>query len=232
MIDLSIIVGTLDRPESFGSMYKSIEQNTSNIDWELIVSDAGNKFPVDASLLSNRTKLIIERPRLGFVKGYNKSFRMAQGKYICWLNDDAIVQPNWAQEAIKFMDNNKWVGMGAFYWMNQGGPDYNVEWYQGLPYANFGIIDREFGNCLDWFDEDMTMYGSDNSISFRVFLAGKPVVGMSKARILHRPYTDSYRIDNEKLQAKDAEILMNKYRPFLGQMKKVHEFYKNNYKVV
>lgn len=220
---LSIITGTLDRPDSLSRMIQSIIKNTQDVNWELIISDAGINQPVDLSQLPANCFVIPEKPRLGHCKGYNKIFKLARGKWVVWLNDDAVVQPNWASEAIKFMEKySDFVGLGALYWANEGS-NYKVDWYQDMPYANFGILSKEFGDEVGWFDDDILyFYGGDNSLAFKCYLAGKLVAGIPTAKVLHRPYMDTYRPVNESHQVEDARKLMNRYRPYLKTMQKVY----------
>jgi len=224
MVDLSIIVGTLNRKQQFLSMLNSVIRHTT-VPWEMIVSDAGD-IRLELQDVPRNIKIIEENPRLGHIAGYNKAFELAEGRWVIWLNDDVEVQEGWAFEAVRMMERNKWIGIGALYWANQGMSGYRVDWYQGMPYANFGIISREFGNTIGWFDEILYFYGGDNSIAFRSFLAGRPVIPIPSARVLHKPFADRIRTQNESHQPHDAAKLMAKYGPFLKDMQKVHERFK------
>lgn len=219
-MELSIVTGHMDRIPSFETLYESIVKNTKDVDWEFIVSDASEKTPLELTKYE-RTRILPERPRLGHAAGYNKAFREAKGQYVVWLNDDCIVEPEWARVAIDFMKRNRWVGMGAIPYCTHAG-NYTINEYCGMPYANFGILEREYGNSLGWFDEEVRMYGADNSLAFKVYLSGKVVRAIPGARINHRPFVDEHRIANERKQAEQAAILMNKYRGLLPEMEKTH----------
>lgn len=220
---LSLVVGTLDRPQLLGNLIDSIKKNTP-IEWELIIADASIKYPLNTlqNALGSNIKVLSERPRLGHVKGYNRAFRACSGDWVVWLNDDAIVMPDWWR-CVEVMERNKWIGMGALKFGQFMDAFLTFE-YQGLPYANFGIINREFGNELGWFDEEVCyFYGGDNSLTFKVFLANKPVTPIPGRHILHVPCADEYRLENELLQAGDGAKLMAKYRTLLPRMLEVHE---------
>lgn len=216
---LSIVLGTLDRPQSFNRLYETVEQYTT-VPWEMIVMDAGQQ-PVVKELYP-KAIVLEEKPRLGHVKGYNVGFRETQGEWVCWLNDDAEVTPGWAANAIDLMEANENVGLGAFAFCNHNSP-FHVERYQGMPYANFGILSKKFGDRIGWFDEECCgFYGGDNSLAFRTYLAGMTVLPLLDCRIIHKPYNDSYRKDNEARQPQDASNLMKKYGPYLDAMKRTY----------
>lgn len=236
---LSIVTGTLNRPESLLRLFKTIVDNT-DVPWEFVISNAGDPLSLDlhseltrgAEKASERLGkpcwniIITEKPRLGHVAGYNQAFRAASQEWVAWLNDDAIVMKGWAAQAISFMEKNKWIGMGALRYGTHGTP-FVVNEYQGMPYANFGLIEREYGNKLGWFDQECCyFYGGDNSLAFRVFMDNRPVVGIPGEHVLHLPFYDKYRGENEELQPRDCHELMEKYTPFLPKMREVHEYYR------
>lgn len=215
---LSLVTGTLNRPESFKRLYKSIADRTP-VPWELVVSDASDE-PYQDKYPEN-VIFIPERPRLGCVKGYNRAFARTRGKWVIYLNDDAEVMPGYAEEAIKFMEEHPSVGLGALYYAEVVMP-YRLNEYQRMIYANFGVISRELGNKIGWMDEVVRMYGNDNSVTFRVLLEGKGVVGIPGSRIWHHSVLDHWKVENQNLRIGDATALMDKYRPLLPQMQEVY----------
>ncbi len=220
MRELSIVLGCLDRPGNFLDLYTSIQQDTQGIDWEIVVSDASKITPLNPDAFP-QARIIKEVPRLGHVKGYNQAFRQAQGEYVVWLNDDCVVTPDWAKNALDYMKSRPDVGLGALSYCIWDRPFFYNE-YWGMPYANFGIIKRELGESLKWFDEEMYFYGADNSLAFKVFCSGKLVRGISSSRIIHRPFHDSYRAGNESHQPMDAAILNRKYEHLADYMLQIH----------
>lgn len=216
---LSLVTGTLNRPVSLQRLVKSIQTHTQ-IPWELVIADASDE-PIENVFKSANITVIPERPRQGFVKGYNRAFQYTTGQWVIWLNDDAEVQPGYAKAAIDFMEANPSIGLGALYYAENKLP-YRVWTQLGMIYANFGIISREFGNQIGWFDEDLTMYGSDNSLTFRVLLAGKGVVSIPAARVWHHVQIDKYKDENQKYRLPDGKKLHEKYFPKVEQMKAVY----------
>lgn len=209
---LSLVTGAMNRPESFARLVRSIVERTS-VSWELVVSDAS-----DVTLMCDleQVRILPEKPRLGCVKGYNRAFKAAAGEFVIFLNDDAEVCPNYDVEAIAFMEAHPRIGLGALHYCEADKPFHiNSAW--GVPYANFGILRRELGNEIAWMDEALTMYGNDNSLTFRVLLADKGVADIPTARIVHHSEKDQVRIDNQANRQRDNRILQDKYMPLRKQ---------------
>ncbi len=205
---LSLVTGTLDRPGSLKRLIASVQKHTT-VPWELIVSDASEKPALEVMPLN--IKVLLERPRKGFTKGYNHALTHCQGRWVIWLNDDAEVLPGYAEKAIEFMECHPKIGLGALSWADNGGSSFKVSMHWGMPYANFGIISRDLGNQVGWFDEDFEMYGSDNSLTFRVLMAGKGVMGVPGQFIRHHRIQDAHRIANQKNRIIEAQRLADKY---------------------
>lgn len=226
MRELSIITGVLDRPEPFRRLYESILRHTTDVDWELVVSDASEFAPLTADAYPPNVRILKESPRRGHAAGYNMAFREAQGKYVIWLNDDVEVKAHWARRSVDFLKRHPEVGMGAIYYGVYTEP-FVVNSYQELLYANFGVLERTLGDSVGWFDEDIVrMYGADNSLAFKVWLSGRPVVPVPGAVVVHRMHYDEHRRINEQGQAWDASRLMDRYRDRLPEMWKVRDEWK------
>lgn len=220
---LSLITGTRNRPADFRRLVDSIEAYT-NVNWELVCSDASDSQLDNEEVAAERPRIrmIPERPRLGCTKGYNRAFQAARGTYCLWLNDDCEVTSGYAEAAISFMEANPRIGLGALPYSNRGGP-FRVNEYEGMVYANFGILRRSLGDQVGWFDDLLTMYGNDNSLAFRVLLAGHGIAEIPGARIIHHEHDDQHRRDNQNGRQEEAEKLRAKYLPHLAEMREVYE---------
>lgn len=216
---LSLVTGSLNRPESLKRLIDSIVTHT-DVEWELIIAEASEQ-PAE-NIWGERVKILHEQPRLGYVKGYNLAFAAATGKWILYLNDDAEVQPGYAKAAVDFMEANPDVGLGALYY-REGANPFRVWTCYGMVYANFGIISRELGNQLGWFDDDLQMYGADNALSFKVLLAGKGIASIPGARVVHYVHEDRFRLDNQKHRMADSQLLQQRYYSRLEDMRVVYD---------
>lgn len=150
--------------------------------------------------------------------------RQAAGKFTIILNDDCEVLPWYASASVGFMEQNPLIGVGAIPYSNKGGPfRTNANAFDSLLYPNFPIISTELGNRIGWHDEEITMYGADNSLGFRVLLAGFGIAEIPNARVIHHEHDDVHRRENLSTQMEDANRLRAKYEPYLQQMREVYE---------
>ncbi len=223
---LSLITGTRNRPEGIQRLIVSVVNHTT-CSYEFLVGDVSDT-PTTFSYLPDHVRILEERPRLGHTKGYNKLFRMAQGEWILWLNDDAEVTEGYAEKAIWFMEHHPRIGLGALVYSENGGPFHvNAAW--GAVYANFGIFKRELGEQVGYFDEDIEMYGADNSLAFRILLAGRGIASIQDAKVLHHSVDDEMRQDNQKGRMRDNRVLSAKYMPSRPQWLATYEKYRMPY---
>lgn len=205
---LSLVTGKVERDASFQRLVDSIVRHTT-LDWEFIVADA-SAVPYVATL-PNIT-VIHEKPRLTHSRGYNVAFRRAKGRYILWLNDDAEVCPQYDVESVGFMESHPRIGLGALHYSENGEP-FRVNSAWGVPYANFGIFRKEIGEKVHYFDEEIDMYGADNSLALRILLQDYGIADIPTAKILHHSSKDQIRADNQLGKKRDNHTLQEKYMP-------------------
>lgn len=218
---LSLVTGTVNRRTEFLRLVDSIRRNT-DVPYELIVAD-GSDDPIYTENLGDDVHVMLERPRLGYVKGYNAAFRQASGEWVIWLNDDAEVLPGYASKAISYMETRPHVGLGCLAFRDRLWPHkFEVCSMWGIPYANFGIIRRTFGNDLGWFWEGLTMYGSDNALTFDVLLAGKAVAEIHGEFIHHHRPDDLVRHQNQNRRREDNRRLEARYQPKLKVLRRLY----------
>ena len=81
--------------------------------YELVVVDNGSTDGTPAyfeSLRRSGAARVIRNPRnLGFAGAVNQGMRAAQGDFLVWLNNDAIVTPHWLERLIACARRAPWV---------------------------------------------------------------------------------------------------------------------------
>jgi len=222
--NLSVITGLRNRPKPFQVLLDSIQRCT-DVDWELIVGDASDAPITDTMDFPPNVIVLPERPRLGHSRGYNRCFEAANAEWVVWLNDDAEVLPKYASSAIAFMERNPQIGIGCLSYsddMTRETFHVNTCCY-GMDYANFGIISRSLGQAVGWFDEQIPMYGADNSLAYRVLLGGFGIGRVPGEHIIHHSQADLVRFENNNNRMMECLILLDKYGPKLEQMRETYE---------
>lgn len=178
-----------------------------------------------AGAVPDNVQLIHESPRMGMVKGYNHAFKLCRGEFVLWLNDDAEVLPGYDSAGVNLLRTYPEVGMGAYYYKE--GPRFHVNMLYRMIFANFGIIRNWLGNQIGWFDDELTMYGSDNSITFKVLLAGFGVVTVPGPNIIHHSEQDDMRRENEPLRKTDGDKLNARYSSRAKEMQEVYNRFRH-----
>jgi len=112
---VSIIIVNFNGHEVIENCLNSV-LNTNSTKFEVIVVDNGStdssiKFLQNfADKSSVRVKLIKNPKNLGFAEGNNLGIGNSSGKYIAFLNNDTIVDPNWLQSIVTFLEKDKQTG--------------------------------------------------------------------------------------------------------------------------
>lgn len=228
MIDLSIVIPTCQRGALLADCLHSIEQ-AAHCSYELIVVDGASTDDTAAVLgrakevMGDRLRVIREETREGFTKAVNKGFRVATGRFVAWLNDDARPLPGCFDEAVQQMAAAKAdVGLLALFhaWHTArnvayetyvAGKPYRLLHVRGTLYANFGLGRRETFSSLDYFDERYYFNGCNPDFSLKVWNAGMKVQPAYLTAIDHDEHVDQRRHENAGRSKEDNELLLAKW---------------------
>ncbi len=107
-MDVSIIIVNYNTCALTRNCLKSVFEQTKDIDFEVIVSDNGSK---DGSIEMIRTEfpqviLIENNLNLGFGAANNRGLKIAQGKYVFYLNSDTILLNNAVKCFFDYWENS------------------------------------------------------------------------------------------------------------------------------
>lgn len=77
----------------------SVVKNTD--DYELIIVDNGSDDELASKIMRDNADIYIRnKENKGFGPGMNQGFKIANGDYVCFLNDDIVVADGWAKHLI------------------------------------------------------------------------------------------------------------------------------------
>ncbi len=231
MPELSIVIPTCNRADLLDRCLRTVVRNTG-CDFEVIVVDGASTDHTQDVLADARRvfgsqlQSIREDRREGFVRAANKGFRLARGRHLTWLNDDARPLPNAYSNAIaQLYVKSPRVGLVAMYhrWHSPRNVAYEriaceaprADVYQlchvrGTLYANFAVGRREVFEQVGFFDERYVFYAADPDLSLKVWHAGLSVVPAESSYIDHDEHADDRRatdadqgrLDNARLFSK------------------------------
>lgn len=107
-MDVSIIIVNYNTKNLTRNCINSIFEHTKDIQFEVLLSDNGS---TDGSIemLKNEfpeVKLILNNENLGFGKANNRALKIAQGKYILYLNSDTFLLNNAVKLFFDYWENS------------------------------------------------------------------------------------------------------------------------------
>jgi len=216
---VSIIIVNWNGEEYLKDCLRSLGTQTFS-DFEIILVDNGStdgsveyiqrNFPGWVQILPNARNE-------GFSGGNNRGIRVASGKYIVLLNNDAQADTCWLEELVKVAEENPRAGMLACKIYLQGGSKIidnvghqiyrdGLNRGRGRLEADHGQYDqieevlfpsgcaalyrREMLEEVGLFDEDFFAYGDDTDLGLRGRLAGWKCLYVPNA-IVHHRYSQS-----------------------------------------
>lgn len=123
MKELSIIIVNYNVKAFLQNCLLSIKKATEKIDSEIIVVDNASDDGSIELIKKNFTdvNLIESKTNLGFSKANNLGLKISQGKFICLINPDTIVEENTFKVMIDFMEDHPEVGLAGCRILNPDG---------------------------------------------------------------------------------------------------------------
>lgn len=99
-LDVSMIVCTSDRPERLRALLESACALSipAGLAWEVLVIDNPGSAENEAAVQSFAKRLpvrILREPRPGLCPARNRAVGEALGTYLCWTDDDTLLDPEW-----------------------------------------------------------------------------------------------------------------------------------------
>ena len=107
----SIIVCTHNRADILEMCLNSLEKQVSgDISYEVIIIDNNSNDCTHETckpfLQRNPNYRYVFEPNIGLSHARNRGYKEAVGKYVAYIDDDAIAYPDWLQQMIAFIERN------------------------------------------------------------------------------------------------------------------------------
>lgn len=111
---VSVVVVTYGDGDTVISALESLVANTHPC-YELIVIDNASSDGTGALLEDRlvRATVVVNEENLGFASGSNQGAALASGRYLCFLNPDAFVEPGWLPPLLEAFERDELVGAVA-----------------------------------------------------------------------------------------------------------------------
>ncbi len=109
---VSIIIPVYNKVEYTFNCLKSIHELAKGVTYEIIVvSDCSTDRTREIMTQIQGITFLENTTNSGFVISCNHGASKAKGEYLCFLNNDTIVQENWLESLVETIDNDKSVGL-------------------------------------------------------------------------------------------------------------------------
>jgi glycosyltransferase involved in cell wall biosynthesis len=109
--NLSVVIPTLNRPDSLRACLSSLEGQTMG-DFEVLIIDGGPGKETRAVIeeFSQRVPICLETYGGGLVSSANRGLGLARGKIVSRIDDDVVLSPGWAAAVVSTFEADRTVG--------------------------------------------------------------------------------------------------------------------------
>jgi glycosyltransferase involved in cell wall biosynthesis len=213
-IVVSVVICTYNRAPLVLNCLKSLDNQTADKNcFEVIIVDnnsSDNTNKVVENFIRKRVNFrIVREKKQGLSFARNRGWREARGKYIAYIDDDAIAKSDWVQQIMAFIKKNSKINaFGGPYgrFSSKPFPSWLPENYFTL---NLGSIEKTIHLRKEWisgsnmifnksifikyggFNTDLgmkgnrTLYGEETELLLRLKKMGESVYYVPKIRVKH-----------------------------------------------
>jgi len=229
MVKTSIIILNWNTLSYLKKCIESIKKYTK--DYELIIIDNNSSEDGTKSYIINEAnKCLFNLTNLGFSKGNNQGAKMATGEYLCFMNSDVIVGPNWLEEMLETFNHHNCGAVGTLGNPRFGeinGTQISYNQYKGQ-YKEDVYVDSLVGFCIlikkslfkeiGGWDEDFTIGNyEDNMLCEKVKNKGYKLYISHKSNVSHDKPSQTFIANNIDYLG----ILNNNRDFFVSKMKQL-----------
>ena len=210
---VSVVIPVYNQIDYTLRCLESIHQHLPKVPIEIIVAD-------DCSTDATQTileriegiRIIRQEENLGFLRSCNRAVEFCQGEFVCLLNNDTLVKPEWLDALVQTLRQNHEVGLvgskllypdgslqeaGGIIWQDGSGwnygrhkdpeaPEYN--YLREVDYVSGAAIlfPRQLFFDAGRFDEQFApAYYEDTDLAFTIRHLGKKVMFQPRSLVVH-----------------------------------------------
>ena len=210
---VSIIIPAYNQTLHTLQCLKSIGENSGDVSYEVIViDDRSSEWKIRSLRKVRHLRVHRNNRNQGFVLNCNDGAKLAQGKYLIFLNNDTLVRPGWLQALLNVFElkpdaglvgakliypNGRLQEAGGIVWQTADAANYGNGGDPSAPMFNYlKEVDYCSGACLaikarffaslGGFDlRYAPAYYEDTDLAFRVREAGRKVYYQPRCEVIH-----------------------------------------------
>jgi len=198
-----IIIPVYNQLDYTRACIESIREHTGYEHRIIVVDDASGQETSDyleGLSSSNKIVLLHNASNLGWVKSVNKGIAYSKADYVCVMNNDTLVYPDWLSEMVNVAEKNNQIGIVNPVWelpknfrgrkedyfknviRRQQGKFIETDWGRGFCF----LIKRKVLEKIGGLDEGFSRgYYDDWDFSLRAIQAGFTIVRAQGAFVWH-----------------------------------------------
>jgi len=210
---VSIILPVFNNYSMTFRCLESVLKNSGLIDYEIImIDDCSTERTFNPQEKFTGIQIIRNDKNLGFLRSCNKGAASAAGEYLCFLNNDTEVHPDWLQHLVNLMDENHKIAIagpklvysdgrlqeaGGIIWNDASAwnygkyddaekPDYNYQKEVDYISGACMLVRKKVWDKLGGFDEQFApAYYEDTDLAMRVGKLGLKVYYQPLSVVTH-----------------------------------------------
>jgi GT2 family glycosyltransferase len=224
---------------------EALHENTDPV-YELIVFDSASPDETPAKLSEeiDGASLILSEANAGFGPGSNSGAEQARGRYLCFLNPDALVQPGWLDPLVETLESEEAVGSVVPMLLNPDGTIQeagsvvdSVGWTQALGSGaradsfehrfkrevDYGsaaclLIERETFAEIGGFDPAYGVgYFEDVDLAFKLKERGLRTMYEPRSRVVHELHGSGGSLQARRQMEGNRTIFFERWSERLGR---------------
>lgn len=222
---ISIVIPVLNQLDYTKQCISSIQENTAEIPYEIVVVDNGSTDKTVEFLQKKKIRVIEHGKNLGVAKAWNRGIRESYAPVVCIINNDIVVSKGWLSSLTDFYFSKKNTGIvspgtreGAFdYDFKIYAEEYvkkmkNVsrKWFSGWcmliasdRFEKAGLFSEDFGIGIG---EDMDFFLRLKKAGYESYITGSSFIhhyGSRTIKGIKESEGDKFEKDNiQKLEGK------------------------------
>lgn len=254
----SIIIPVFNNLELTQQCLTALASATTGVDYEVILIDNGSTDGTAAFLqtLQGDVRIIQNNENLGFAKACNQGAKAARGKYLIFLNNDTIPQPDWLGPLVQEVEEHPEVGVvgskllypdgtiqhAGVVFMREGLCPYHI--YQKMPADSPAVnrrrefqavtaacllIRRDLFEAVGGFDEAFVNGFEDVDLCLKVCRRGAQVVYQPRSVLIH---LEGQTLGRKAGEADNYRLLRERWNNLLWLEDEDLHYHTDGYKLV
>ncbi len=203
---LSVIVPAWNNVEHTRNFVDSVRSYT-DIPYELVIVDNGSESSAAAYAKRVADHAILNSENLGFARGMNQGLAAAQGEYVAFCNNDAIVPEGWATRLVETARSHPraaiivpalTVATNPLTVRTEPGDAITViDPFSAPPAGVVYVMPRELVEQLGaWEEEYAVASGEDVDLCFKVWVNDLDIVFDERVLVQHVGHATAVKLDD------------------------------------